>query len=63
MEYVQDGTIEIIFVRIEDNDSDIMTKNLGSLLHARHAEKLVSKKYDTSWGTNVGTCKRFFTSG
>ena len=43
-EYVQDGTIKIIFVRSEENDSDIMTKNLGSLLHSKHAKKLVSEK-------------------
>ena len=43
-EYVQDGTIKIIFVRSEENDSDIMTKNLGSLLHSKHAMKLVSEK-------------------
>ena len=43
-EYVQDGTIKIIFVRSEENDSDIMTKNLGSVLHSKHADKLVSEK-------------------
>ena len=43
-EYVQDGIIIIKFVRSEDNDSDIMTKNLGSILHGRHSEKLVRPK-------------------
>ena len=43
-EYVQDGMIKIIFVRSEENDSDIMTKDLGSLLHSKHAKKLVSEK-------------------
>ena len=43
-EYVQDGVIMIVFVRTEDNDSDIMTKNLGSLLHDRHAKKLITDK-------------------
>ena len=43
-EYVQDGVIMIVFVRTEDNDSDIMTKNLGSLLHDRHAKKLITNK-------------------
>ena len=41
-EFVQDGVIVIRFVRSEDNDSDVMTKNLGSLLHARHASKMVT---------------------
>ena len=43
-EYVQDGVIIIKFVRSEDNDSDIMTKNLGSVLHERHSKKLVREK-------------------
>ena len=43
-EYVQDGVIIIVFFRSEENDSDIMTKNLGSVLHERHSKKLVRNK-------------------
>jgi hypothetical protein len=43
-EYQVDGKIKIIFVRSEENDSDIMTKNLGSLLYSKHANKLIVKK-------------------
>ena len=43
-EYVVDGVIKIIFVKSEDNDSDILTKNLGSELHHKHSDKLIKKK-------------------
>ena len=43
-EYCENGTVKIIFVRSENNDSDIMTKNLGGVLHEKHANKLVGAK-------------------
>ena len=43
-EFVQGGVIVVGLVQTEDNDSDIRTKTLGSLLHHRHAKKLVSEK-------------------
>lgn len=43
-EYVEDGVIKIIFVKSEDNDSDLLTKNLGSELHHKHSDKLIMKK-------------------
>ena len=43
-EYVQDGIIIIKFVRSEDNDSDILTKNLGPELHSKHSKKLIGRK-------------------
>ena len=43
-EYCENGTIKIIFVRSENNDSDIMTKNLAGPLHKKHSEKLVGPK-------------------
>eukprot|EP01083_Nonionella_stella_P004795 13981_1 len=36
-EYVEDGVIKIIFVKSGDNDSDIMTKNLGGDLYSKHS--------------------------
>ena len=39
-----DGFLKIIFVKSEENDSDIFTKNLPSELHQRHARKLVVHK-------------------
>ncbi len=43
-EYRENGTIKIIFVRSENNDSDIMTKNLVGTLYAKHSQKLVTRK-------------------
>lgn len=43
-EYAVNGVLKIIFVRSDKNDTDIMTKNLGSDLHTRHAAKLIGSK-------------------
>ena len=40
-EYVEDGTVKIIFVKMEDNLADCLTKNLGSSLHAKHSRKMI----------------------
>jgi hypothetical protein len=42
-EYVEDGIIKIIFVRSQNNTSDIMTKNLGGDLYTKHAGGLVGE--------------------
>ena len=41
-EYVKDGVIMIQFVRSEDNDSDIMTKNTSEAVHSKHRNKMIS---------------------
>ena len=43
-ELVEDGVIVVKFVRTDNNDSDVFTKNLASELHSRHAAKLVGNK-------------------
>ena len=43
-EFIQDGFLRIIFVKTEDNDADLYTKNLQGDLHHRHANKTVTKK-------------------
>ena len=43
-EHVEDGTVKIVFVRSEDNDSDMMTKNVSSNLQSRHSSKVIWKK-------------------
>ena len=43
-EYVEDGVIKIIFVRTENNDSDILMKNLSSELHGKHSRKLIGER-------------------
>ena len=40
-EYVEDGIVKIIFVKSTDNDSNILTKNLSTELHEKHARKMV----------------------
>ena len=42
-EYIEDGFIKVVFVRSEENDSDIFTKNLGHDLHAKHSGKFLKK--------------------
>ena len=42
--YQEDVEIKIIFVRLEENDSDTMTEKMGSLLHSKYANKLIVKK-------------------
>ena len=34
-EYVEDGVLKIVYVKSEENDADIFTKNLGSELHGK----------------------------
>ncbi len=43
-EHIEDGIIKVIFVKSADNDSDIMTKNLGSELYSKHASEMISMK-------------------
>ena len=45
-EYVEDGIIKIIFVPSNNNDSDIMTKNVNGDLLDKHAGKLLMNKYE-----------------
>ena len=43
-EYQEDGKIFIKFVKSEDNEADIFTKNTSSIIFQRHQEKLVWDK-------------------
>ena len=38
-----DGFLKVIFVKSENNDSDIFTKKLPSELYHKHARKMVSE--------------------
>ena len=40
-EYVEDGIIKIVFVKSENNDSDILTKNTDKKTYQRHSEKFM----------------------
>jgi hypothetical protein len=35
-EYVEDGIVKVVFVRSEDNDADIFTKNLNGETFEKH---------------------------
>ena len=37
-EYIKKGIVKIVFVRSEDNKADLMTKNLGNELYAKHTK-------------------------
>ena len=43
-DYVDDGFIKIIFVRSEENDADIFTKNTSGEIQKRHADKMVGRE-------------------
>ena len=40
-EYVVDGLVEIVFVKSEENDADIFTKNVGKETYEKHADKFL----------------------
>ena len=44
--YVEDGIVKIIFVNSADNNSNILTKNLSSEFHEKHAKKMVIEKLE-----------------
>ena len=43
-EYLEDGTVKIIFVKSAENDSDILTKNLSAELHNKHSRNMEIEK-------------------
>ena len=43
-EFVEDDFIKIYFVRTDENDADIFTKNTTTDIFQRHSEKLVREK-------------------
>ena len=45
-ELIEDGIIEVEFVRSENNDSNIFTKNLGRELFKRHSGKIMAEKHN-----------------
>ena len=47
-EYQEDGKIIIKFVKSEDKEADIFTKNTTNIIFQRHQEKLVWDKKEVS---------------
>jgi hypothetical protein len=42
-ELIVDGIIKVVFVKSEDNDADVMTKNVSEELFLKHSDKLIEK--------------------
>ena len=47
-EYIEKGIVKIVFIRSENNDSDIWTKNVGESIFSRHTDKFMDKAKE-SW--------------
>ena len=43
-EFIEDGVVKVVFVRSEDNDADLFTKNVSSDIYEKHMSKLIWKK-------------------
>jgi hypothetical protein len=53
-----EGILKVIFVRSEDNDADIFTKNLPKNLHQEHARKMIEPKGEQEEWTLIGLNKK-----
>ena len=42
--YVEDVMMKIMLVKSEENDNDVLTKNLSGELHAKHVKKMMGEK-------------------
>jgi Reverse transcriptase (RNA-dependent DNA polymerase) len=42
-EYIEDDILKLVFIRSEDNDSDIFTKNLSEDLFNKHSNKMIEE--------------------
>ena len=42
--YMEEGTVKIIFVQSEDNYADVFTKNVGEQVYAKHTFKFMDEK-------------------
>ena len=51
-EYQEDGKIIIKFVKSEDNEADIFTKNTSNIIFQKHQEKLVWDKKEVTEDKN-----------
>jgi hypothetical protein len=46
-EYIEDDILKLLFIRSEDNDADIFTKNLSEDTFNKHSDKMVEEIQDT----------------
>ena len=47
-EYIENGTVKILFIRSGENDADLFTKNVPSAIYTKHARKIVWSKENVS---------------
>ncbi len=52
--YIEDGILKVVFVRSEDNDADIFTKNTIIELFLKHRNKFISKAPDPKFHNRKG---------
>mmetsp|Transcript_10573 Transcript_10573/g.23455 ORF Transcript_10573/g.23455 Transcript_10573/m.23455 type:complete len:134 (+) Transcript_10573:455-856(+) len=45
-EYIEDGTIKVVFVKTHLNDADLHTKNVAGELYEKHSRKLICTEVD-----------------
>ena len=42
--YIEDGIVKIVFVKLAENNSNILTKNLSADLHEKYLKKMRGEK-------------------
>ena len=57
-EKIVDGSIKVKFVKSEDNDADIMTKNVSEELFIRHSGKMMQKDWTILYKIKLKNIKR-----
>ena len=62
-EYQEDGKIIIKFVKSEDNEADIFTKNTSNIIFQRHQEKLVWDKKEVTEDKLPSRGSKYETTG
>ena len=43
-EYIEDGMIKIVFIKLAENDGNMLTKNPHGELHEKHFKKIICLK-------------------
>lgn len=62
-EYIEDGIVKVIFVRSEDNDADIFTKNLNTETFVKHCKSIGMEDMEHPMTPKMGNRKGVEISG
>ena len=62
-EYQEDGKVIIKFVKSEDNEADIFTKNTTNIIFQKHQEKLVWDKKEVTEENDQAKEPKYETTG